>query len=132
MLCCYCKGRVTFEWNLSAEHLEEDDAQCVDVSAMVNWLTIEHLRCHIFRCPQQHTRAGQCCSKSAVTILDHACNAEIGQHQSPIGMEQEVAWLQVTMYYPVRVGVIERGGSLVNECCHFWRRKRAIACQQVT
>jgi hypothetical protein len=50
MFCCHSEGCISLEGNFATKHLEENDAESVDIDAMIDWLTIDHLWSHVFRC----------------------------------------------------------------------------------
>src|SRR6266849_8484868 len=132
MLDDHVKRRVFFEWDMPTEHLEEYDAQFVDIGASINRLTACHLWSHIFGCANQHTGAGKRCTNGGVSVVHYACDPKICQYQPPIRMEHEITRLDVSMDHAVGVGIIERGSSLVDIAHCFLQGKCAMFCQNIT
>src|SRR5437899_1338423 len=53
------KGRISYERKLTTEHLEDENAEAVDIGPLIKGFSPSHLRCHIFGSAKKHTCAGQ-------------------------------------------------------------------------
>src|SRR5690242_18704100 len=96
----YAPNITPLKGNITTEHLEKNNAEFIDVHAMINRLgrmALYHLRCHICRSAQKHICLGECNWIKTMVVLQDTSNAKICQYELSGFAEQEVAWFQITV-----------------------------------
>jgi len=113
------EGRVTHE------HLEEDRAAGVDVASTIHGLSAGLLGRDVFRCPEDHPRAGERVSIVSALALGEAEveHLDLVGGSAPVS-EQHVAGLQVAMDDPLGMGLRKRRQRVPHNA-HRLRRRHA-------
>src|SRR6266567_2728084 len=101
MLNARCIGTLSAEWELSGEQVVGDDRQTVVVTGRFSF-ALSLFWSHIFRC----AKANACLGELFLVGKD-ACNAKIGQQEPVIVTQEHIAWLNVAMYYPLCMGIVD-------------------------
>jgi hypothetical protein len=97
----------------AAEHLVHRDGQCVLIGAAVERVPHDQLRRHVLRRPDDHPgaglrRAGRLGFRRGGQHLDHA---EVAEEGVALGVEEDVARLDVAMDVAPGVDAIQRAGD---------------------
>ena len=116
-------GRVGVEGDAPGQHLVEDDAEGVEVSARVARLALPLFGGHVGGRARDRARHRE--ARAAEDERD----AEVGEHDLPFGVEHDVGRFQVSVDHAARVGVVngvgergeEAGGLLGTEAPAFRR-----------
>ena len=99
--CCalnhHLVGRTSRERNRSGEHLVEDDAQRVDVGALIERDSLHLLGRHVVRRADDPPRFGQ------AGILERLGQSEVGDGHAPAAVDENVLRLQVAMNHALLV-----------------------------
>ena len=96
------------------DKLVKQDAQGPDIDLVIMGLLIEHLRCHIFKC----TTEGLTLLHVTQFLFQLKCPSEITNLDNVAILalkDQQILWLQISMYKPVLVHVVEAHNSLDKE-----------------
>jgi hypothetical protein len=87
---------------MPGQHLVDDRTQCIQIGATVDRLGPRLLRTHVVRCSDRG--AGHRGTRLSIHRLG---DAEVRQHGGAVGLEQDVAGLDVAMHEALGVGEIE-------------------------
>jgi hypothetical protein len=115
MFSCYHKRRTSLKGNATTQHLKKDDTKLIDICTRIDRFSIDHLGRHILGGPKKLPCPCECRIWAAI-LSYHVSNAEISQDESPIGMEEKVPGLDISVNDLTCVSIVEGSSSLVNIC----------------
>jgi hypothetical protein len=98
---------IGLKWDTPGKHLEGNDAQGVQIGAVVDRLPLDLLGRHVF------WSTGDCPEPCQTSGVGRMRDAEVGQTGLVAsGTQENIAWLQISMNDAKSVGIIERLGDL--------------------
>ena len=89
------------------DHLVEHHPQTVQIGRRSYRSSLKLLRGHVGECPHHLSRRGQL----GMDLGQQPSNAEVGEVGVPLHIEQDIGWLDISVDYPLAMGIVQCLGN---------------------
>ncbi len=123
-------GRLALKWCGGRKHLEENDAERIEVSASIHLVSHDLLGRHVVGSADGRARPGEP-HLSLPLLGDDLDQAKVGQQEATLLRQQNIGGFDGGMDYAARVGKIEGGGQLFQVVDDLWQDKLPLALHDI-